>query len=67
MPGCFTVRAILGISGTLHRGVMYAKRDNVKVERYGGAVPRLLFAGYTDKDILDHVNRYENIHEFFTK
>lgn len=52
--------------GTLHRGVMYAKRDNVKVE-HDTAVPYLDYylRGYTDKDILDHVNRYENIHEFF--
>jgi len=51
--------------GTLNRGVMYGKRENVKVE-HDTAVPYLEYylRGYTDSDILNHVNKFENIHEF---
>jgi hypothetical protein len=51
--------------GVLHRGISYMKRADVTVE-HDTAVPYLDYylRGYTDKDILDHVNSYENIHEF---
>ena len=53
-------------TGTFHRGVMFAKTKDVVLE-HDSAVNYLEYylLGYTDYDILDHVNSFEDIHEFY--
>ena len=50
----------------LHRGVMYGKESNVRIEHNTG--PNYLdfyLRGYTDYDILEYLNTLENIHDFY--
>jgi len=53
-------------TGTFHRGVMFSKTKDVVIE-HDTAVNYLEYylLGYTDYDILDHVNSFEDIHEFY--
>ena len=53
-------------TGTFHRGVMFSKTKDVVIE-HDTAVNYLEYylLGYTDYDILDHINSFEDIHEFY--
>ena len=50
----------------LNRGVMYGKASDVRIE-HDTATNYLEYylLGYTDYDILDHLNSLENIHDFY--
>ena len=51
---------------TFRRGVLFANTKDVRTESYAGTLYlEYYLKGYSDKDILDHVNLFENIHEYY--